>query len=76
MKEAGIKRTEDGGVFCEKCGADLSADGSVKFTSHLDGTTFYENQYICTKCNAVITQTFERSSYDAEFWGDESEDEE
>lgn len=77
MKETGIRRTEDGGVFCEKCGADLSKDGSVRFAAHLDGTTFYANQYLCNKCNAVISQTFERSNYDAEFWGeDESEDEE
>ncbi len=61
MTETGIKRTEQG-VFCEKCGNDLSKNGSVRFTAHADGDKFYLNCYECTKCGAPITQEFERRS--------------
>jgi len=69
MTEIGVKRTEDGGIFCEACGNDLSVDGSAMFTAHLDGTTFYENQFICTKCGARISQRHERSAEDRAWWG-------
>lgn len=61
MKETGIKRTAEG-VFCENCGNDLSKDGSVKLIAHLDGDKFYRNHYKCIKCDAPITQEFERSN--------------
>lgn len=66
--EIGIKRTEDGGIFCEQCGADLSKDGSARFTMHLDGTTFFENHFTCTACGASIVQRHERSAEDAAWW--------
>lgn len=61
MTETGIKRTEQG-VFCEKCGNDLSKNGTVRFTAHADGDKFYSNYYECTKCGEPITQEFERSN--------------
>lgn len=75
MEEKGIKRTEDGGVFCEKCGNDLLKDGSSTFTAHLDGTTFFTNQYTCNKCGSVLSQTHKRSAENAAWWGDEEEEE-
>ena len=75
MKETGIRRTEDGGIFCERCGNDLQKEGSARFMAHLDGTTFYANQFCCNRCNAVISQTYERSAEDAALWAcDESEE--
>lgn len=68
--EFGIKRTDDGGVYCAECGNDLSVDGSARFSAHLDGTTFYENQFICNKCGAVMSQRCERSAEDAAWWAE------
>lgn len=67
MKETGIKRTEDG-IFCEQCGADLTAEGSTRFSAHLDGTTFYTNEFTCNRCGAVISQTYDRDAEDAAEW--------
>ena len=71
MTETGIRRTEDGGVFFEKCGSDLSADGSAMFSAHLDGIDFYENQFTCTECGAVLSQRYERTAEDKRWWGGE-----
>lgn len=70
MSEVGIKRTDNGGIFCEACGNDLSVDGAARFTMHLDGKDFFENRFTCTKCGAVIIQRHQRSKEDAEWWGD------
>ena len=70
MVETGIRRTDDGGAFCTECGNDLSIDGSVMFTMHLDGTNFYENRFTCLKCGAEISQRHERSKEDADWWGE------
>ena len=59
MTETGIKRTENG-VFCEACGNDLSVNGSVKHTAHLDGSICCTDYYECTKCGAGISITHER----------------
>lgn len=72
--ETGIKRTEDGGIFCEACGADLSKDNSAIFAGHMDGTTFYTNIFTCAKCGAQLTQTHERDPEDAAYWKDEYEE--
>lgn len=69
MKETGIKRTEDGGVFCEKCGNDLSKQGSATFSAHMDGKTCYTDVWTCNQCGAPISQTHERSKADAAWWG-------
>lgn len=66
MEENGIKRTENG-VFCEKCGNDLSAKGSHRLIAHLDGTDFYSYKFECLKCGAPIVQTFERNKGDRWF---------
>lgn len=68
--ETGIKRTEDGGIFCENCGNDLSVDGAARFVMHLDGTTFFENRFTCAKCGAMISQRHERNAEDRAWWGD------
>lgn len=70
MEEKGIKRTEDGGVFCERCGNDLSKGGSTRFIAHLDGARFYENRYACTNCGAMIAQTVARAEDDAYWWAE------
>lgn len=70
MSETGIKRTEDGGIFCESCGNNLSVDGAARFAMHLDGTTFFENRFTCTKCGATLIQRHERDPEDAAWWGD------
>lgn len=70
MKETGVKRTEDG-IFCEKCGYNLSNDGSTKFLMHWDGVKEYGYRFQCTSCGAVIDQTFERTHDDAAWWGEE-----
>jgi transcription initiation factor IIE alpha subunit len=70
MEEHGIRRTEDGGIFCEACGNDLSKDDSSRFAAHLDGTTFYENQFICTACGATLTQRRARAEDDAYWWAE------
>ena len=75
MAETGIKRTEEGGIFCEACGNDLSKDGAARFVSHLDGTDFYSNTFTCNKCGATITQTEERDAEDMAWWKDPPEDE-
>ena len=69
MREIGIKRTEDG-IFCEKCGYNLSNDGSIKFILHWDGAKEYGYKHECTHCGAVIEQIFERTKEDAEWWGE------
>ena len=68
MKESGIKRTADGGVFCEACGNDLSKPGTVRFVAHMDGSEFYTDCWNCSRCGAPITQTHERSAADAAMW--------
>lgn len=70
MEEKGIKRTEDGGIFCEKCGNDLSKDGSARFAGHIDGTTFWANEFVCTACGATLTQTHARAEDDAYWWAE------
>lgn len=70
MEEKGIKRTEDGGVFCERCGNDLTKGDSVKLMAHLDGASFYENHYACTACGAMIVQTVARAEDDAYWWAE------
>jgi hypothetical protein len=70
MEEKGIKRTEDGGVFCEACGNDLTKDGSARFIAHLDGATFWENRFTCTACGALITQQHARAEHDAYWWAE------
>lgn len=69
MEEKGIKRTEDGGVFCEACGNDLKGEGATKFVAHMDGSGFYTNVWECLKCGAVIEQTVERRK-DAYWWAE------
>lgn len=69
MREAGIKRTEDG-VFCEKCGNNLSNEGSTKFIAHWDGTEEYGYEFECTHCGAVISQIHKRTKEDAAWWGE------
>ena len=64
INEYGIKRTEDGGVLCEKCGADLTQPNSTKFIYHADGRTRYTNGYECLKCGATVMQEFERNNYE------------
>lgn len=68
--EIGIKRTEDGGIFCESCGNDLSVDGSAMFSMHLDGTTFFENRFTCSKCGATLVQRHERTAENRAWWED------
>jgi hypothetical protein len=68
VTETGIKRTEDGGIFCEKCGNDLKQAGSTKFVAHMDGTKFFRNVFACTKCHACLTREFERTAEDAAWW--------
>lgn len=75
MTETGIKRTEEGGIFCEACGNDLSKDGAATFCSHLDGDTFFINQFTCNKCGATLSQTHQRSKEDAAWWKDPPEEE-
>lgn len=70
LTEAGITRTEDGGVFCAACGNDLSKDGSTRFMGHLDGATFYINQFACTACGNAMSQRHERSAEDALWWAE------
>lgn len=74
MNETGIKRTEDGRILCESCGNDLSVDGSARFTMHLDGATFFENRFTCTKCGATLIQRHERDAEDRAWWADEDEE--
>ena len=69
MEEKGIKRTEDGGVFCEKCGNDLKSAGATKYVAHLDGAKCFTNVWECTKCSAVIQQTVARRK-DAYWWAE------
>ena len=69
MTETGIRRTDDGRAFCEACGNDLCAEGSVMFTKHLDAKTFFENRYTCLKCGAEVSQRHERSKDDKIYWG-------
>lgn len=69
-KEYGIRRTDDGGIFCEKCGADLSKPNSAKFVGHIDGTKFYQNNFECVKCGAVMAQVCERDAEDAKWWAE------
>lgn len=66
--EIGIKRTDDGGVFCESCGNDLSDASAAKFVAHLDGKKFFEYQFSCVKCGEAIIQRFKRSKEDAAWW--------
>lgn len=54
---------KEGKYFCEKCGNDLSAEGSVKFVAHADGVDFFENIYNCAKCKNVLTLRFKRKKY-------------
>ena len=68
IEETGIRRTEDGGIFCEACGNDLSVNGSVKRIAHLDEITYYTNHYECTKCGAMISQAHERSEKERKMW--------
>lgn len=70
MEEKGIKRTEDGGIYCEACGNDLSKDGNARFTAHLDGATFFENQFTCTACGAIMAQRHARAEDDAFWWAE------
>ena len=70
MKETGIRRTEDGGVYCEACGNDLSQARAAKYVAHMDGTTFYTDCFECAKCGAPLSQTHERSNEDAALWGE------
>lgn len=68
VKETGIKRTEDGGIFCEKCNADLSKPKSTRFCFHLDGRKSFKNGFECVNCGAVLTREYERSAEDAAWW--------
>ena len=68
--EIGIKRTENGEVLCECCGGDLSKPEATRFTVHLDGDTFYENRFVCTKCGNPLIQRYDRSP---DWWTNEEE---
>lgn len=70
FEEKGIKRTEDGGVFCEACGASLTGAGATKFIAHMDGTRLYTNVFECVKCGAKLEQTVVRSAADAYWWAE------
>ena len=67
VKETGIKRTEDGGVFCEACGNDLTEGASAKFVAHMDGRNTYKNVFECGKCGAILTQECERTATGAKW---------
>ena len=70
MTETGIKRTEDGGVFCESCGNDLNKDGSMKFYAHGDAATHFTNYFKCVNCGAMLTQRHARAEEDALWWAE------
>ena len=64
ISEYGIKRTEDGGMFCEKCGADLTQPNSSRFAYHADGRTCYKNGFVCVSCGAPLMQEYAREDYE------------
>lgn len=70
MRETGIRRTEEGGIFCEKCGADISIPSSTKFAFHADGVKHYRNGFTCVNCGAMLTQEYERTPEDAAWWAE------
>lgn len=61
VKETGIKRTEDGGVFCEHCGADLRGGGATKFIGHFDGAKSFVHLFECDACGGRLMQEHEYS---------------
>lgn len=71
LQELGIKRTDDSGVFCERCGADLTQPNALKFTMHADGICFHRNHFECTSCGAQMVQIFQREPDAAAVFGDE-----
>ena len=68
VKEFGIRRTEDGGMFCEECGADLTIPNSACFAFHADGAKSYKNGFTCVKCGNLMTQEYDRDPEDAKWW--------
>lgn len=61
-------------VLCEKCGNDLTVEGSVEMVFHQDGVDFYSTTFKCTKCGNLIKQVCERTPEDMLLWaGEESE---
>lgn len=58
-------------VLCEKCGNDLTVEGSVEMVTHIDGIDFYSTTFKCTKCGNLIKQVCERTPEDMLLWADE-----
>ena len=58
-------------ILCDKCGADLTVDGSISFQAHLDGIKTYSYVYECVKCRNRIDVTLERRDTDPEEWTDD-----
>lgn len=65
--ETGIIRGRNE-VLCDKCKADLSAEGSVTFCVCFDGAKEYGYQYTCNKCGNSISQIFWRDKESAMLW--------
>ena len=59
---------KDDKLYCEKCGADLSQDGSAKFVAHADVIDTYRYIYNCCKCGGCITMVYERDEEDKAYW--------
>lgn len=74
--ETGVKRTDDGGMFCESCGADLSSDDSVEVVCHWDGEKEYGYNFKCTKCGGAISLTLKRTEEEIALHGCGAYDEE
>lgn len=61
-------KEENGKYYCDKCGTDLSVEGSVTFVFHGDGRNSYTNGYTCAKCENIIAITYERNKEDRAYW--------
>lgn len=57
MQEIGVERTLNG-VFCKKCGNELTKNGGLIFISYISGADFNGYKFACSKCREHIIQTF------------------
>lgn len=72
LREIGVIRGRNE-CLCSQCNADLSAEGSVSFAMHWDGTKEFGYNYTCNKCGNSITQVFARDEESAMWWEDNND---
>lgn len=63
IKKTGIVEY-NGKPYCNKCGNDLTVDGSVTCLFHWDGIDDYGMNYVCNRCDNPITITIDRDDND------------